>query len=377
MLYLRSKFFVLFKFVFVFVVYFIFDIFICIWLFIIFFSPDFFVFRFVLVLVFVRMARLVRRYRRGYPRYYRRNWSRWPYRSWRRGVRSSQVAGNRRFNVVIPVQDAFSVEVDSSSFFSNVQATCPFYYNSNAQAASFRFTHGSLLLSQLYRVYTQLYDEVKINSVSMSFQLMNGIGIGGTVPALKFITSWDRDCNYAECVNGTGVPTAENLITGSESQSILISNTSSQKVFRYNRATDLMEKCTFHDCTLGSSGTVIIDKVFAADTGNNRIGYCPSCFFVVNTAVKPEEGTKFTFNISLEIKYNVTFRNPKYGLAAGNAKGLMDSKFGGDDVSGASEIDEETIKKLKALLHEDVQLPITEEDTRMSMEDDEKDEKVS
>lgn len=318
------------------------------------------------------MARLAgRRYRRGYPRYYRRNWSRWPYRSWRRGVHSSQVAGNRRFNVVIPVQDAFSMEVDSTSFFSNVHGISPYYHNSNDTVNSWRMTHGAMPMSELYRVYTQLYDEVKVNSVSVKFELMNGIGIGGTVPALKFITSWDRDASMDEVVALNGVPTAEQMTTGSESQSVLISNTSAQKIYRYNRATDLMEKCNFHDCTLTRSGTVIADKIFASGSGLNRIGYCPTCFFVINTAIKPETGQKFVFNISVEVKYNVTFRNPKFGLAAGAAKSV------GDEKSGESEFDDETIKKLKALLHEDVQLPITEEDTRMSMEDDEKDEKVS
>ena len=323
------------------------------------------------------MARLVRRYRRGYPRYYRR--SRWPYRSWRRGVGRAQVAGNRRFNVVIPVQDAFSVSWSGTSNFSNVHALCPYYYNSNDQALGWRYSHGSMMISQLYRTYSQLYDEVKINSVTVQFQIMNGIGIGGTVPALKFITSWDRDCNFDEVVYGTGVPNSSQMTTGSESQSVLISNTSAQRIFRYNRATDLMEKCTFHDCTVSASGTVVDDKMFAADQGKNRIGYCPTCFFMINTAVPPGDGATFTFNLAMEVKYNVTFRNPKFGLAA--AAGRSESGGGdvkGDgDASGVSEFDEETIKKLKALLHEDVQLPLPEEDTRMSMEDDEKDEKVS
>lgn len=299
------------------------------------------------------MARLaVRRYRRGYSRYYRRNLSRWPYRSWRRGVRSAQVAGNRRFNVVIPVQDAFSVSVNGTSNFSNVHAVNPYYYNSNTETLGWRYSHGSMMISQLYRTYSQLYDEVKVNSVSIQFQLMNGIGIGGTVPALKFVTSWDRDCNYDEVVYATGVPTSSQMLIGSESQSVLISNTSAQKVFRYNRATDLMEKCTFHDCSVTTAGTVIDDKLFAADSGRNRIGYCPACFFMINTANPPGEGQAFTFNISIEVKYNVTFRNPKFGLATGNAKGLVvESDVKSDDVevlpdvsddvkSGAQKFDE-------------------------------------
>lgn len=267
-----------------------------------------------------------RRYRSG---------GRWPYRSWRSGSRAASVAGNRRFNVCIPVQDAFTTVVNAGQFFSAVGGVSPYYNAKDPSANSALACRGSMVSSLLYRTYSQLYDEVKINAVSIDFSFMTVIGAGGVVPAVKFFTSWDRNANYDECVYRNGLPDATQIQIGSESQVSLLTNTSSMVIRRFIRATDLMEKSRFHDCSVGENANAYYDLVYQSGGGHNDLGFCPAMFYCVNTAGAPAAGQQYVFNVSVDVKWYVTFRNPKFGLASGNAKGAF-SLIPSGDVKGVS-----------------------------------------
>lgn len=298
-------------------------------------------------------------YRSSYNRYGRR----WPYRSWRGSyVSSAQRNGTRRFNVSVPIQDVFSMTVANTSFWTPLYAVAP-YYRALSSTADTRLTKGALVTSPLYQTYAALYDEVKINSVSVTLSIMTAVGIGGVVPALKVYSSWDRDASYAEVVYGQGAPTVDQLMNGSESQVTLITNTSSSNVKRFNRASDLMEKIKFHDCTVSKTAARVVDSLYGSDSGNAQLGYCPCMFFAINTASAPGEGQEYSFNVSVEVKWNVTFRNPKYGLSA-SANRLGDVKS--DVVESVEEEKSDEMEDEKPILKKKKVVVVEEED-----EDDE------
>lgn len=252
-------------------------------------------------------------YRRGYNRYWRRNWGR------QRSLYGSQAAGSRRFSIVVPCEKAFQMIVSQSNFWSQLLAVSPYGFIPGSNEQSGR-TSGSLLSSVLYRTYCGLYDEVKIDSCFVKFTIMSLLGNGGVVPALKFVSMWDRQSRFSEIVSGSGLPSSNTLSTGSESQATFLTSTSRGVVTRFNRASDLQERTTFHDCSISTNGSNVYDGEWAA--GGN-VGYAPALYFALNTATSPGSGLTYTFNCSIEVRWKVTFRNPKFGLSAGqtSAKG--------------------------------------------------------
>lgn len=293
----------------------------------------------------------------------------------------TQQSGRRYFNISFPIENIVSLTVAANQSFSNVLRTSPYYSpvgtadNDVGRALNCCGLPGSIA----FRRYCQLYDQVKVNSVSFIVSIAAAVGAGGVTPGLRVYTSWDRNYVYNE-----DLITADDLINGPESQAITFINNSRCKFSRYNYASDLQERTTFIDSTCQfSANSFWANKQWVRGSGSNMVGYCPSMSLVLQTSDSVVSNR--TITLQIQARYNVTFRNPKFGLSVeGNGRsvdadgvsvdrGVSD----GDDSSGVSGFDEETIKKLKALLHEDVQLPLTDEDTRVSMEDDEKDEKVS
>lgn len=245
-------------------------------------------------------------YRRGYNRYWRRNWAR------SRGVYRSQVAGSRNFNVTVPTSSVFQVMVPASSYWSNVVCVNP-YRQRDDTGVSF----GALTTSTLYRTYCGLYDEVKINSVYLRITLMSNIGTGGVVDAVKVYTMWDRRLFQNE-LNSANLPSYIAMQNGSGSQCSLVVNNSRAIFSRWNRASDLQERTVYHDCTVGSSSLYgYVDGQWGA---GEEVGYCPGCFIALNTNSAPGDGQSYTFTISVDVRWNVTFRNPKFGLSVSSAK---------------------------------------------------------
>lgn len=271
---------------------------------------------FLSVIIFV-MPRFYRR--RGYSRTYRR--SRWPYRSWRRSsvTRSSQ-QGRRRFICSIPCSDVFTMTVNGPSsatgtnYWSDLHAVSPYCWRNSPTAAIRKLSHGSLLSSPLYRTYTGLYDQVKVDSCYVKISIMTNVGNGGLTPAIRIVTSWDRDATYDELDDESSYPTINDIQNGSESQVSMVVNNSRAIVSRYCRASDLQERSIYHDCSCKeNSGGAFVDEVYAAD-GN--VGFSPALFIAINSGTSPAYGASFAFTVQVDVKWVVTFRNPKYGLSS-------------------------------------------------------------
>lgn len=276
--------------------------------------------------------------RRGYSRTFRR--SRWPFRSWRRrSVVRAEQSGRRTFTCSIPSNSAFQLVVPARKYWSNLVAVSPYFYSPEMAACK-----CSLIASQLYRVYTTLYDQVKINGVTLKISVMTNIGAGGIVSAAKLVTQWDRDAQWKEVGEGHDLPTTNSLESGSESQSKLIVNNTRAVVYRSNWAADLQEKSTYHDCSIDVSGSTWYDRQYH----DGPVGYSPSLFMALQSSTAPDTGSSYTFDIAVEATWRVTFRNPKFGLSAGssgfsglsrlldqgdlNGGGVVDVKDDSDDV---------------------------------------------
>lgn len=241
-------------------------------------------------------------YRRGYNRYWRRNWGR------QRTLNGASTAGSRRFSCIIPTEKAFQMVVGGGNFWSQLLAVSPYYYDPGSSDRAGR-TCGALPSSVLYRTYCSLYDEVKIDACYVKFTIMSLLGNGGVVPALKFVTMWDRQARYREIYGGEELPTSNTLATGSESQSTFVTSTSRGVVTRYNRASDIQERTTFHDCSITAPGGGIYADAEWSET--LPVGYAPALYFALNTATSPGQGLNYTFNCAVEVRWRVTFRNPQ------------------------------------------------------------------
>lgn len=249
--------------------------------------------------------------RRGYGRRYRRYFNRrgWT-RSWRGGVNRRSLSGTRTFSCVVPVEEIVTVPVAAESFNSGVCCVNPYAYYPGSAVANLYL--GSLFLSTLYRTYCQLYDEVKIDWVSVEIAVMDTIGQGGDFAAVRFWTAWDRKLQSNDV---SSEPTYISVRTSSSAQSTLMVNNSRAVTHRYVRATDLQERITFHDCSFASSGSppITTDRAWFNST-HNVMFFSPGLlfFFELNSAPRAQTG----INCSLKVKYGVTFRNPKFGLSA-------------------------------------------------------------
>lgn len=317
-----------------------------------------------------RYRRGYRRYRRGYGRYWRRNW-------WRRGSMNRRIqSGTRTFSMTVPVEGIYSMVVSAGNYNTNVYCVSPYRYAPGAANAD--YLQCPVVMTELYRTYAKLYDEVKIDWASYEVSVLDVIGSGGTFSACRLWTTVDRKFAASDLSSPMN---AYQVRTSSGAQGTMMTNNSRTIVRRYLAARDLQERITFHDCTVvagteGSPAYQYFNDGAWASASSNLMFFAPSMFYFLELNDAPSSQKAIT--VSVKVKYGVTFRNAKFGLsseAPSKDVGVDIRSTVGDgvEVEGEdSELDEETIKRIKALLHEDVQLPLTEEEKKDEMDDDEK-----
>ena len=305
---------------------------------------------------------------------YSRRGGRWAWRSWRgRSTYKSQVSGRRYFNISFPVESLVTATVPAGEAFSNVIRTCPYYHpiGTNATEANMAANACALTSSLAYRSYTRLYDSVKINSVSLTFSVATTVGQGG-IPGLRVYSSWDRNLQWGE-----GQITYDQLITGPESQVVTFINNSRCKFYRSNRAADLQERTSFHDCTVK---IVTNQGMYDQEWGqaqNTTVGYHPSISIVLQASNTTESSR--TIPIQIQARYNVTFRNPKFGLSVADSAKFGETKSDIFEALSAEPADDEikeeekpVLKKKKVVYEEEV-LP---DDDDTLIDDDEEESQV-
>lgn len=272
------------------------------------------------------MSSYSRRYFRGYRSrfgYGRRGYNRsWRRRGWYRSTNSRSISGRKTVNVRVPVEVIFQFTIPTNGQWSQLACIHP-YMDKMSTATMPSLGLGSAVATKLYQTYAEMYDQVKLNSMSIDIGLCDVVGAGagaGGFPAVNMYTGWDRCVNKTELISSNY--TVNQLKNGSEAQSYLITNNSRQVVRRWNRASDLQERTSFHDCTVSvatGSGYNYADEYCLYNDGLPF--YCPGMYIAFFTPTVSTTGNRY-INVSFKITYNFTFRNPKFGLSAGNAKGV-------------------------------------------------------
>lgn len=313
--------------------------------------------------------------------YYRRG-SRWPYRSWRRwGTSRSQKSGTRRFSVSIPVEGYRSVGVASNSHVSYSVAFTPFYSSANTDTSDPEYSHhiGNLIGHNLFTTYCQLYDEVKLNSMSISIAV-------DQVPAgsngVKIISCVDR---HATLNDIRGQYLTQNMAGSAESDSRMFSSLQNARVYRYLAARDISERTNWFDCTLGQANYTTGGNTYAMAgplefIQNSSLFACYNPIVFVGFSFSAAPAAAGTVYFQYKVTYNLTFRNPKFG-------GSGAAKFGdmlGDVISDvkreedeSGEVEESTgmeetpVLKKKKVVYEEEVLPDDED------EEDDDDELVT
>lgn len=312
-------------------------------------------------------------------------------RSWygrRRGTRTYgrgyQTSNRSRMSIRVPVTETFNMAWDkpkvnidntsgaptyTSSWVPNnttmVGCICPwigFPYDDiinaygdanhpNINATQVRIPAGraTAVNQKLYEIYTNMYDEVKLDGMTVSLSVLTPVGTTD-LPSISIATSWDRKANGREVAplfeyksnwpqlgwnNQSLYPipavgstashdmaisvdypnTYEELIGGSAAtESTAICN-SVAKIFRSCKASDIMEKNVFHDGTLShyaAHADCNYDAAWDSNPAAVANAFSPCFYFACKRSDVPgAAGTVVT--LQAEVNYYFTFRNPKFG----------------------------------------------------------------
>jgi hypothetical protein len=214
---------------------------------------------------------------------------------------------------------------------------------------------GSLVGSNLYNTYCRLYDQVKINSFSLQLSVLS-------VPAgqaVKIYTAVDREAELDELKSR---PSHANIITGAETYTTQFTSLDRSTMKRYIKARDIQERTRFIDSTTNAFAQAAQGQVPAYSVAGNYDWYhnggagafCPAMFGFFELSQKP---AAFPANVvfSYRVRWNVTFRNPKFSIAG--AQGNL-AKF----------------EKMAANVVEDIKEDA--EDDEVKMKDDEKEDEM-
>lgn len=184
-------------------------------------------------------------------------------------------------------------------------------------------SEGSLQHSQLYKTYCGLYEEVKIMGVKVNMAVITPVG-DTTTPSLQIFSAWDRKRGYGEAA-----PTGAEIVASATSAVATAINNSVAKISRSCWASDLMEKATWIDCTLGENN--VNDAWVAAGVNPNM--FCPSFIWAL---CSPSLGAAHNVTVSLSYTYYLAFRNPKWGGAGGGSR-VADMRGGEDAIMDEDE----------------------------------------
>lgn len=276
-------------------------------------------------------GRRYRRYRR-YRRFYRR------YRGRKRAVNATS---RSRIRVKIPAQFQVKLTIPEDEHDSNVATISPLACVALPQSGSIQW-RGGLLDAPLYTTYSLLYDEMKLEGMKAQIAITSPVGSGaGAYKSLQLYTAIDRKLTYDDMLT-IHYPTVAQLRNYSSYIAATALNNNIAKVTRSVYASDLFEKASFADASPVTYNAVKISDGAGHDIvhdlrtlASNRLILAAnnnSSFTVTGPAFNPimyigvsapsdtggAGGSEVT--LLIDIMYYVTFRNPKFGAASGNAK---------------------------------------------------------
>ena len=260
-------------------------------------------------------SRRRRFYYRRRPRRYVRRWFR---RRFRRYVNGSSKSTIR---VKTAVQAAYKLTSGYESTLGNISGIAAFGSAATAGGGV------GVLASPLYRQYCNMYEEVKCIGMKVNIAVASPIG-GAAIPSLQIYTAWDRRHGYDE-----ENYTAQQIKDSATYNVATALNNNVAKLTRSLYASDLMEKAQWHDCTYKTEAGYYVDKAYEASSVNPNF-FCPALFFCFGSPALNQAG-ETDVNVQVSITYYMSFRNPKFGAASGNAK-LVDLGTRTEDIVRAA-----------------------------------------
>lgn len=255
-----------------------------------------------------------RRYRRGYRRpYYRRRFS-----TFRRRVKSGSVTTRSRMRVKIPIQQAVNFLIPNGANISGAITVCPWWnttrVNSNTQSmASAQSQCLGITGSILYNTYANLFDEVKVDGVKVSINLVDAIGQGGSFSAIRIGSVVDRRLTRTD-----GHPNFAEMQNWSSFYNRIILNNGQARQRRAVWASDLNERIMFVDSDMETGATPPGTYLQAMEgaAGYNPSFFSPAIHFALQTPTTNNTGTDIAIAALVDYTVWCTFRNPKCSVTS-------------------------------------------------------------
>jgi len=174
----------------------------------------------------------------------------------------------------------------------------------STEGLSAYFNLCGVLSSGIYRVFADMYDEVKVRGVQYRIIVDSPVGSGEGPSDIVLYTSIDRRIGFSE-----DAPTSSMIQNVPSTSPYYITNFKTPEWKRYVRARDVIEKSQFHDCSYrlsAGSPPTYSDPAFTV-AGENPNFFSPGLFFMLGTSDKAYSGA---INVTVQCVYYLTFRNP-------------------------------------------------------------------
>lgn len=228
-------------------------------------------------------------------------------------------------------QFQLTYHIQPNTYESNVWIISPFGYAAGTQSCV-----GTLTSLPTYKAYSTLFDEFKLNSISVRFNVTRTLS-GFTDATTDFMSCIDRHGNLEDITNRMTLKQVE------DSSSAVRTTFNGQSTFsttRSYRTTDFMEKYTFYDASYHDDTTN--GKYIDAWYGNaNNIGFTPLIYSALKTTMATSSATR-DVTCTADITYNLTFRNPKNGMTTSSAKAAAEAVDPDAKVTIVTEEEDET-----------------------------------
>lgn len=204
------------------------------------------------------------------------------------------------------------ISVSAQSSVSDVVSIPAF---ADTEATSYYVSGSSLLNSPVYRLYTALYEEVKVRGVQYQITFTNPIAASATYSTCNLYSTLDRRWG-----DGETEPTASSMLNICTCSPVQLASYKVPIVTRYYAARDLIEKVQYHDCTLAEQDGFFYD--IALQGNKNPNFYSPNFKFCFQFPTAASASQVVT--VCVRCVYYLTFRNPRpYSATASGADPLV------------------------------------------------------
>ena len=197
------------------------------------------------------MVRWMSSRRRRLRRYYRRKYRR------RYKKKVINLTSRSRITVRIPVTKTVTLSVPANDKKSNVICFSPVLdfragesYNDGTDTKIIwtqNHLDGGLMYHPLYTNYAALYDEMKIDRMTVRGVIQTPVGAGQDFESVSVFTAWSRNMDRTDFA--TEYPTITSMRDLSTYQQAIAVNNTVNKFMRSIGASDLLEKISFVDAS--------------------------------------------------------------------------------------------------------------------------------